>query len=163
MLAHGQGPRRRSPTTTSTPRSTKLQKANDAGQIAGFTGNDYGKGLASGDIAACMAWTGDVVQLQADNPDLGYVLPDTGHMLWSDNFLIPNLAQHKKNAEILINYYYDPAVMAAGRGLRQLHLAGDRRQGDPGEERPGGGQQPADLPRRRGPCEVARVPGPHRG
>ena len=55
-----------------------------------------------------MAWTGDVVQLQADNPDLGYVLPETGHMLWSDNFVIPNKAQHKKNAETLINYYYDP-------------------------------------------------------
>jgi spermidine/putrescine transport system substrate-binding protein len=90
----------------------KLQKAKDAGQLKGFTGNDYTKGLSSGDIAACMAWTGDVVQLKADNPDLGYVLPETGHMQWSDNFLIPNAAQHKKNAEILINYYYDPAVMA---------------------------------------------------
>ena len=33
-------------------------------------------------------------------------------MLWSDNFVIPNLAKHKKNAETVINYYYDPAVMA---------------------------------------------------
>jgi spermidine/putrescine transport system substrate-binding protein len=90
----------------------RLQKAKDAGQLKGFTGNDYTQGLATGDIAACLAWTGDVVQLKADNPDLGYVLPETGHMQWSDNFLIPNMAQHKKNAEILINYYYDPAVMA---------------------------------------------------
>jgi spermidine/putrescine transport system substrate-binding protein len=89
-----------------------LQKAKDSGQLKGFTGNEYGKGLASGDIAACMAWTGDVVQLKADNPDLGYVLPPTGHMIWSDNFVIPNKAKHKKNAEVLINYYYDPAVMA---------------------------------------------------
>jgi spermidine/putrescine transport system substrate-binding protein len=90
----------------------RLQKAKDSGQLKGFTGNEYGKGLASGDIAACMAWTGDVVQLKADNPKLGYVLPATGHMIWSDNFVIPNQAKHKKNAEILINYYYDPAVMA---------------------------------------------------
>jgi spermidine/putrescine transport system substrate-binding protein len=91
----------------------KLQKSKDAGQLKGFTGNEYGKGLASGDIAACLAWTGDVVQLKADNPDLGYVLPATGHMIWSDNFVIPNKAQHKTNAEKLINYYYDPGVMAA--------------------------------------------------
>ncbi len=91
----------------------KLQKAKDSGQLKGFTGNEYGKGLASGDIAACLAWTGDVVQLKADNPDLGYVLPATGHMIWSDNFVIPNKAQHKTNAEKLINYYYDPGVMAA--------------------------------------------------
>ncbi|HET8768075.1 MAG TPA: extracellular solute-binding protein, partial [Pedococcus sp.] len=70
------------------------------------------KPLASGDTAACIAWTGDVVQLQADNPKLGYVLPKTGCTLWSDNFVIPAMAKHKKNAEVLINYYYDPAVMA---------------------------------------------------
>ncbi|MDR6864355.1 spermidine/putrescine ABC transporter substrate-binding protein [Phycicoccus sp. 3266] len=90
----------------------ELKKAKDAGQIKGFTGNEYTKPLASGDTAACIAWTGDVVQLQADNPKLGYVLPKTGCTLWSDNFVIPAMAKHKKNAEMLINYYYDPAVMA---------------------------------------------------
>ena len=90
----------------------EIQRAKDAGQLRGFTGNEYGKPLAAGDIAACFAWTGDVVQLRPDNPDLGYVLPATGHTLWSDNFVIPNKARHKANAEKLINYYYDPAVMA---------------------------------------------------
>ena len=90
----------------------ELKKAKDAGQIKGFTGNEYTKPLASGDTAACFAWTGDVVQLQADNPDLGYALPVTGCTLWSDNFVIPGMAKHKKNAEALINYYYDPQVMA---------------------------------------------------
>jgi spermidine/putrescine transport system substrate-binding protein len=90
-----------------------IQSAKDAGQIRSFTGNEYAAGLAKGDIAACFAWTGDVVQLQLDNPKLGYVLPATGHMQWSDNFLIPNKANHKKNAELLINYYYTPSVMAA--------------------------------------------------
>jgi spermidine/putrescine transport system substrate-binding protein len=89
-----------------------IKEAKDAGQLRGFTGNEYGKPLASGDTAACLAWTGDVVQLQADNPSLGYVLPSTGHMIWSDNFVIPNKAKHKKNAEKLIDYYYEPKVMA---------------------------------------------------
>jgi len=90
----------------------EIQSAKDAGQIKGFTGNDYTKPLASGDTAACIAWSGDVVQLKADNPSLGYALPQKGFMIWSDNLVIPNLAKHKKNAEILINYYYDPEVMA---------------------------------------------------
>ena len=90
----------------------EIQKAKDAGQIKGFTGNDYTKPLAAGDTAACIAWSGDIVQLKADNPDLGYALPQKGFMIWSDNLVIPNLAKHKKNAETLINYYYDPAVMA---------------------------------------------------
>lgn len=91
---------------------TVMKDAKDRGQLRGFTGNDYGKPLAAGDIAACFAWTGDVVQLQADNPALAYVLPQTGHMLWSDNFVVPNKAQHKKNAEKLINFYYQPDIMA---------------------------------------------------
>jgi len=90
----------------------ELQKARDAGQFKGFTGNEYTSGLASGEISACLAWTGDVVQLKADNPKLGYALPSTGHMIWSDNFLIPNKAKHKKNAEALIDFYYDPEVFA---------------------------------------------------
>ncbi len=89
-----------------------LQAAKDAGQIKGFTGNDYTKPLASGDTAACLAWTGDVVQLRADNPRLGYVLPDKGFSSGSDNLVIPAMARHKQNAEKLINYYYDPEVMA---------------------------------------------------
>ena len=91
---------------------SELEAARDAGQLRGFTGNEYISGLASGEIAACMAWTGDVVQLQADDPALGYALPSVGHTIWSDNFVIPNQARHKKNAEQLINFYYDPEVMA---------------------------------------------------
>jgi spermidine/putrescine transport system substrate-binding protein len=90
----------------------KLQAAVDAKQIRQFTGNDYAQSLVSGDVAACLAWTGDVVQLKADNPDLQYVLPAAGYTLWSDNFVIPVRTPHKKNAELLINYYYDPAVAA---------------------------------------------------
>jgi spermidine/putrescine transport system substrate-binding protein len=89
-----------------------IQEAKDAGQIKGFTGNDYTDGLTKGDIAACVAWTGDVVQLQFENKKVAYALPEKGFTLWSDNFVIPAMAKHKKNAETLINYYYDPAVMA---------------------------------------------------
>jgi spermidine/putrescine transport system substrate-binding protein len=113
----------------------EIETAKNSGQLKGFTGNEYGKGLASGDIAACLAWTGDVVQLQADNPALGYTLPASGHMIWSDNFVIPNKAKHKKNAEVLIDYYYDPKVMAqvvdyvnyisVVKGAEQLLLADD--------------------------------------
>jgi spermidine/putrescine transport system substrate-binding protein len=92
---------------------TRLTQAKSGGQLKGFTGNDYTDGLASGDIAACLAYTGDIVQLQADNPDLGYTLPAAGHVIWSDNFVIPIKARHKKNAEKIINYYYAPAAMAA--------------------------------------------------
>ncbi len=90
----------------------RLRQVKASGQLKGFTGNDYTKGLASGQIAACFAYTGDIVQLQSDNPALGYSLPQRGHVIWSDNFVIPNAARHKKNVERLINYFYEPATMA---------------------------------------------------
>jgi spermidine/putrescine transport system substrate-binding protein len=90
----------------------KLGDAVDSGQVRGFTGNDYMQDLASGQIAACLAWSGDVIQLQADDPSIKLVTPASGQMIWSDNLMIPNKAQHKKNAELLINNYYDPAVAA---------------------------------------------------
>ncbi|MEP7179779.1 MAG: spermidine/putrescine ABC transporter substrate-binding protein [Pseudonocardiales bacterium] len=90
----------------------RLTQVKATGQLAGFTGNDYTKGLASGQIAACLAYTGDIVQLQADDSPVGYTLPKSGHLLWSDNFVIPNHARHKKNAQRLIDFYYDPRSMA---------------------------------------------------
>ncbi|WP_449353127.1 polyamine ABC transporter substrate-binding protein [Streptomyces shaanxiensis] len=82
------------------------------GQIRRFTGNDYTKDLVSGDVLACQAYSGDVIQLQADNPDIRFVVPEEGAELWSDSLMIPDRALHKANAERLVDYYYDPEVAA---------------------------------------------------
>ncbi|HEU0040841.1 MAG TPA: extracellular solute-binding protein, partial [Jiangellaceae bacterium] len=63
-------------------------------------------------IVAAMAWSGDVIQLQFENPDIKFVAPEEGLSLWSDNMLVPNKATHKANAEALMDHYYDPAVAA---------------------------------------------------
>ncbi|MGW0817162.1 polyamine ABC transporter substrate-binding protein [Streptomyces viridiviolaceus] len=90
----------------------RLQKGVDRGQIRRFTGNDYTSDITKGDFAACLAWAGDVVQLKADNPDVDFVIPDSGYITSSDNMLVPNKARHKKNAERLIDYYYEPRPAA---------------------------------------------------
>jgi spermidine/putrescine transport system substrate-binding protein len=88
-----------------------LQDAVDSGQIRRFTGNDYGDDLSSGNVAAAMAWSGDVVQLQLDNPDLEFVLPDGGGMIWTDNMLIPT-GGDVFTASTYMNFVYDPKVAA---------------------------------------------------
>lgn len=80
--------------------------------IRRFTGNDYTSDLSKGDVLACQAYSGDVIQLQADNPDIEFVVPEEGAELWAESMLIPNLARHKANAEALIDFYYDPEVAA---------------------------------------------------
>ncbi|WP_058047188.1 polyamine ABC transporter substrate-binding protein [Streptomyces roseifaciens] len=80
--------------------------------IRRFTGNDYIKDLSSGDVLACQAYSGDVIQLQADNPDIEFVVPEEGAELWAESLMVPNLARHKRNAEALVDYYYRPEVAA---------------------------------------------------
>ncbi|WP_328836817.1 spermidine/putrescine ABC transporter substrate-binding protein [Streptomyces europaeiscabiei] len=82
------------------------------GHIRRFTGNDYIKDLAGGDVLACQAYSGDVIQLQADDPDIRFVVPEEGAELWSESLMIPNLARHKSNAERLVDFYYEPEVAA---------------------------------------------------
>jgi spermidine/putrescine transport system substrate-binding protein len=86
-----------------------LSQQVDSGQIRQVTGNDYIAALESGDVIAVIGWSGDILAL---GEDFAYNIPETGGTLWTDNLVIPALAQHKKNAELLINYYYNPDVAA---------------------------------------------------
>ena len=90
----------------------KLRKAVKGGQVRAFTGNEYIQDLTAGNILACEAWSGDVIQAQFDNPDIKFVRPEEGLALWADNMLVPNQATHQSNAEKWIDYYYEPAVAA---------------------------------------------------
>jgi spermidine/putrescine transport system substrate-binding protein len=88
-----------------------IQKAVDSGQVRQFTGNDYAPLLAKGDIYACFAWSGDMVQLQIDHPGLKWVQPKTGAMIWTDNMLIPK-GGNAFAASTLMNWFYDPKIQA---------------------------------------------------
>jgi spermidine/putrescine transport system substrate-binding protein len=90
----------------------KIKNAADSGQIRRFTGNDYARDLTSGDAVAVIGWSGDAIQLQADNPDIQFVMPKEGCMLWSDNMVIPVGAPNPTAAEAWMNYVYDPKNQA---------------------------------------------------
>ena len=88
----------------------KVDQARRSGQLRAIKGNNYTEDLGLGDIWACMAWSGDVAALQADHPDLEWVIPDVGAMSFVDNAMIPIGAKNKPAAEAFLNYVYDPAV-----------------------------------------------------
>ena len=90
----------------------KIQEGVDSGQIRGFTGNEYIKDIPKGDSVAIIGWSGDAVQLKADNPNIEFVLPETGGHLWTDNMQIPVGAPHAFTAEKFIDYVYQPEVQA---------------------------------------------------
>ena len=90
----------------------KIDKANKAGQFRKFTGNDYTQALAKGDIWVALAYSGDLVQLQSDNPDLRFAYPEEGAVLFTDNMMMPAKAAHPYAAETMMNFVYEPEVAA---------------------------------------------------
>jgi spermidine/putrescine transport system substrate-binding protein len=90
----------------------KIEQASASGQIRDFTGNDYADDLTRGDVVAAMGWSGDAIQLQADNPNIEWRMPDEGCMLWTDNMMIPVGAPNTAAALAFMNYVYDPEVAA---------------------------------------------------
>jgi len=90
----------------------RIEELRSSGQVAKFYGNNFVKGLRSGEIAACVAWSGDVLQLQLQNPNIKFVVPEEGLMIWSDDLLVPKASTQGGAVAKLIDYYYDPAVAA---------------------------------------------------
>ncbi|MEU4200187.1 spermidine/putrescine ABC transporter substrate-binding protein [Streptomyces sp. NPDC045470] len=90
----------------------RIRRLVDRKHIRRFTGNDYIKDLASGDVLAAQAYSGDVIQLKEDNPDIEFVVPQEGAELWAESLMIPGRAEHKHNAEQLIDFYYRPEIAA---------------------------------------------------
>ena len=79
------------------------------GQFRNFYGNDYYDALSNGDLALTMAWSGDVSQMKIwDNPEVEFVVPESGGILWVDNMAVPNGAAHPVDAHMLMDYLYTP-------------------------------------------------------
>jgi spermidine/putrescine transport system substrate-binding protein len=121
MLAQGTDPAKPFSEDKFAAAAAVLEKQISSGQIRQVRGNSYKDDLTSGDTVAVIAWSGDIAQLNSEaraanttltSDPYGFALPESGGMLWSDNLLVPLGATHKMNAEILMNYYYDPVVAA---------------------------------------------------
>jgi spermidine/putrescine transport system substrate-binding protein len=90
----------------------KIKSAAESGQIRRFTGNNYTGDLANGDAVAVIGWSGDAVQLQADDPDIKFVMPTEGCMIWADNMVIPVGAPNPTAAYAWMDYVYKPENQA---------------------------------------------------
>ena len=90
-----------------------LEKQVADGIIRQVKGNDYLDDMESGDAVAVIGWSGDIFALANDNDGkFEFAIPESGGTLWSDNVMIPSTSNNKKNAQTVINNYYDPTVAA---------------------------------------------------
>jgi spermidine/putrescine transport system substrate-binding protein len=92
----------------------EVSKRISDGNIRRVKGNSYLQDLQSGNAVAGIVWSGDIFVLRSEtnNPNWTFLLPESGGMLWSDNMMIPITSRHRRNAETLMDYYYQPEVAA---------------------------------------------------
>ena len=87
----------------------RVEKAVNSGQIRKFYGNDYAAVLEKGDLAASMAWSGDIANL--GDPKVHWEVPTQGGIIWTDNMIIP-LGGSVPTASTYMNFMYDPTISA---------------------------------------------------
>jgi spermidine/putrescine transport system substrate-binding protein len=90
----------------------KLLEQRQNGIVRQYYGNEYSDALVRGDIVATMAWSGDIFQLQFDKPELQFVVPEEGGILWVDNMAIPQNAEHPIDALMFMDFVYRPEIAA---------------------------------------------------
>jgi spermidine/putrescine transport system substrate-binding protein len=90
----------------------KLLDQRADGIVRNYYGNDYVQPLEQGDLALCVAWSGDVLGAELTNPKIKFIVPDEGGVLWVDNMCIPQNAEHPIDAMMMMNFVYQPEVAA---------------------------------------------------
>ena len=114
MLANGDDPGR--PETEEAERAfEQILAANEAGQFHSWVFNEFTDLLASRQVAASMAWSGDAIGLQLEQPDrdIRFVIPDEGAIQWFDTMVIPNGARNVRGAAEWMNHFYEVSTAAA--------------------------------------------------
>jgi spermidine/putrescine transport system substrate-binding protein len=92
----------------------KLRQQRDSGVLRKYYGQDYIDDLSRGDLWASMAWSGDIFYYKelGGAPDLEFVVPDTGALIWATCSEIPALAEHPRDAHAYMDWFFDPKIAA---------------------------------------------------
>jgi spermidine/putrescine transport system substrate-binding protein len=106
--------------------------------VQAYTSDSFKERLMAGDSWVALGWSGDLMQAQAEKPEIRVIVPSTGTMLWIDSIAIPHDARHEALAHEFIDFLLEPAIaarnaefvkyatpVAAARSLLAKELAGD--------------------------------------
>ncbi len=80
--------------------------------IKGFDSATYIDGLATGELVAAHAYSGDLLQAKEDNPKLDFVLPQQGALRWVDSLCVPVHAPQFDNALTFMDFYLQGDISA---------------------------------------------------
>ncbi len=80
--------------------------------LAKFENEQYKTGLASGEFLAVHGYSGDIFQVQEENEDIEFAIPEEGTSISCDDMVIPKDARNAELAHKFINFIHDPHVAA---------------------------------------------------
>lgn len=85
--------------------------------------------LIDEDATVGMVWNGDVYKAKKENPQLEFIYPKDGFVIWVDNFAIPKDAPHRENAYKFLNFMLRAEVakaVALDNGFPTANLAAQK-------------------------------------
>jgi len=90
----------------------KLIEQRDAGIVRDNYGQDYVQALVDKDTWASMSWSGDIFYWKylGGAPDLEFVVPDSGGVIWASGDFIPINAEHPADAHRFMDFFYEPDI-----------------------------------------------------
>ena len=77
-----------------------------------YNSSNFDEILLSGDVWIAYGWSGQLAKATEQNPNIKYVVPKEGSMIWMDTLVVPGNAPHKDNAYAFLNYVMDGKVAA---------------------------------------------------
>jgi spermidine/putrescine transport system substrate-binding protein len=80
--------------------------------LAKFENEQYKTGLASGEFLLVHGYSGDILQVQEENENIAFVVPEEGTSISCDDVVIPTGAENVELAHKFINFLHDPNVAA---------------------------------------------------
>lgn len=80
--------------------------------IAKYENEQYKTGVASGEFLLVQSYSGDILQVQRENPDVMFTIPAEGTAISVDDLVIPREAKEVRLAHAFINFLHDPSVAA---------------------------------------------------
>ena len=81
--------------------------------LKGYVMDEVFDKMEAGEAALVPYYAGDFLSMYQNNKDLAFCYPKEGTNFFIDSMCIPKDAQHKKAAELYINFMLDPAIATA--------------------------------------------------
>jgi spermidine/putrescine transport system substrate-binding protein len=78
--------------------------------LAKFENEQYKTGLASSEFYLVHGYGGDLMQVQSENHDIGFAIPEEGTSVCFDDLVITKMARNVELAYRFINFLHDPQV-----------------------------------------------------